>query len=77
MTLGEYLKRFGNNHDFMTDNLVIVLEDKNGILTTVDNEKIFKHEYDKYKLTQVNFNELYARHELRIKESENGQTADI
>ena len=71
MTLGEYLSRFNNNHDFITANLMVVLEDKNGILTTVNNEKVFKHEYDKYTLTQVNFNDVFVRHELRIKESEN------
>lgn len=71
MTLGEYLSRFGDNHDFMATNLMVVLEDKNGILTKVDNEKVFKHEYDKYTLTQVNFNDAFVRHELRIKESEN------
>lgn len=71
MTLDEYLSRFGDNYNFMTTNLMVVLEDKNGILTTIDNEKVFKHEYDKYTLIQVNFNDAFVRHELRIKESEN------
>ena len=68
MTLGEYLKRFGDNTNFMNSNLAITLEDKNGKLIPIDNEKVFKHLYDNYSLEQINFNNLLCKHELRIKE---------
>ena len=68
MTLGEYLSRFGNNHDFIATNLMVVLENKAGELVRLDNDDVLAHKYDEYELTQVSFNDLYVRHELRIKE---------
>lgn len=68
MTLGEYLKRFGDNTNFMDSDLAVTLEDKNGKLIPIDNEKVYKHLYDNYSLEHINFNNLVHRRELRIKE---------
>lgn len=67
MTLGEYLKRFGDNQQFISSNLVVILEKEDGKLYRVDNEKVFNKEYNDYLLESINFNDLLVRHELRIK----------
>ena len=67
MTLGEYLQRFGDNQQFISSNLVVILEKEDGKLYRVDNEKVFNKEYNDYLLESINFNDLLVRHELRIK----------
>ena len=68
MKLGEYLKRFSSNNAFISTNFIVTLENKAGELVRLDNDDVLAHKYDECELTQVSFNDLYVRHELRIKE---------